>query len=65
MLRRTEEIIKYFKPKFYFIENPQTARTKDYAALDPGDFFDVDYCKAAQAAFLVETARNGKKQSTH
>jgi len=44
MLRRTEEIIKYFKPKFYFIENPQTARTKDYVALNPGDFFDVDYC---------------------
>ena len=30
ILRRTEEIIDYFKPSLYFIENPQTGRMKDY-----------------------------------
>ena len=43
ILRRTEEIIDYFKPPLYFIENPQTGRMKDYISDRP--FYDVDYCK--------------------
>ena len=30
MLNRTFEIIDYFQPKHWFVENPHTARTKDY-----------------------------------
>ena len=41
MLRRTEEIIDYFQPKFWFLENPQTARTKNYI---DRPFYTVDYC---------------------
>ena len=42
ILRRTEEIIDYFKPSLYFIENPQTGRMKDYF---DRPYYDVDYCK--------------------
>ena len=42
-MRRTEEIIDYFKPPLYFIENPQTGRMKDYISDRP--YYDVDYCK--------------------
>ena len=42
ILRRTEEIIDYFKPSLYFIENPQTGRIKDYI---DRPYYDVDYCK--------------------
>lgn len=43
ILRKTEEIIKYFKPKYFFIENPQTGKMKEY--LKHYNFYDVDYCK--------------------
>ena len=42
ILRRTEEIIDYFEPPLYFIENPQTGRMKDYISDRP--YYDVDYC---------------------
>ena len=42
MLNRTFEIIDYFQPKHWFVENPHTARTKDYIHDKP--FFVVDYC---------------------
>lgn len=42
ILRKTEEIINYFKPKTYFIENPQTGLMKNYINDKP--FYDIDYC---------------------
>jgi len=41
ILRKAEEIIKYFKPELYFIENPKTGRMKEYIN---SPFYDVDYC---------------------
>jgi len=29
ILRKTEEIINYYQPTYYFIENPQTGRMKE------------------------------------
>ena len=44
ILRKTEEIIQYFEPRLWFIENPQTGKMKDF--IDPSvNFYDVDYCK--------------------
>ena len=34
-LRKTEEIINYFQPKYYLTENPQSARMKDYINYKP------------------------------
>jgi site-specific DNA-cytosine methylase len=43
ILRKAQEIITYFKPNYWFIENPQTGRMKQYIIDIP--FYDVNYCK--------------------
>lgn len=52
ILRKAEEIINYFKPKHYFIENPQTGKMKDY--IDK-PYYDVDYCKYADWGYQKRT----------
>ena len=42
LLRRTEEIIKHFQPKIYFIENPDSGAMKRF--IDNKPFYIVDYC---------------------
>ena len=44
LLRKSEEIIEYFKPKFYFIENGMMSRLKNFVAKNPTQFYTVDYC---------------------
>ena len=41
---KTIEIIKYFNPKYFVIENPQTGLLKHQEFMDEFDFKDVDYC---------------------
>ena len=41
LLRKTEEIINYFKPTYYFIENPATGAMKRFLNLP---CYTVDYC---------------------
>ena len=42
LLRKTQEIIDYFKPKHYFIENPDTGQMKRFLLDLP--YYRVDYC---------------------
>lgn len=42
MVDKVREIIHYFKPKYYFIENPQSGLMKTY--ITDLQFYDVDYC---------------------
>ena len=42
---KTIEIIDYFKPKVWFIENPQTGLLKKQPFMKDLHFVDVDYCK--------------------
>ena len=42
---KTIEIIKYFNPKYFVIENPQTGLLKNQEFMDEFEFKDVDYCK--------------------
>ena len=42
---KTIEIIKYFNPKYFVIENPQTRLLKNQEFMDEFEFKDVDYCK--------------------
>ena len=42
---KTIEIINYFKPKYWFIENPQTGKLKEQPFMRDFDYYDVDYCK--------------------
>ena len=52
ILRKTELIIDYLKPTCYFIENPQTGKTKDYISKP---YYDVDYCKYADWGYRKRT----------
>ena len=46
---KTIEIIKYFQPRHWVIENPQTGLLKKQGFMDEFDFVDVDYCKYGMA----------------
>ena len=45
VVKRTLDIINYFAPAFYVIENPQTGLLKNQAIMQGVPFNDVDYCK--------------------
>lgn len=53
MVDKVFEIIDYFKPKFWWIENPQTGRMKDYITSKP--YYDVDYCKYSDWGYRKRT----------
>ena len=42
---KTIEIIKYFNPTYFVIENPQTGLLKNQEFMNELDYFDIDYCK--------------------
>lgn len=52
LLRKTEEIIDYLKPRYYFIENPQTGQMKKYI---DRPYYDVDYCKYSDWGYRKRT----------
>jgi len=43
LLFKAREIIDYLKPKYYFIENPQKGRMKNF--ITDLDYYDVCYCR--------------------
>ena len=45
IVMKTIEIINYFNPKYWFIENPQTGLLKQQEFMKELDYKDVDYCK--------------------
>lgn len=44
LVQKTIEIINYFEPYYYFIENPQTGCLKEQLFMQPLPYHDVDYC---------------------
>jgi hypothetical protein len=52
LLRKAEEIIDYLQPTYYFIENPQTGRMKDFLTRP---YYDVDYCKYSDWGYRKRT----------
>ena len=44
-MKRTLEIIDYFQPTFYMIENPQTGKLKEQEFMLELPYKDVGYCK--------------------
>ena len=42
---RTLDIIKYFNPNYYIIENPQTGLLKNQSFMNDLHYVDIDYCK--------------------
>ena len=44
LVLRSREVIDYFNPRAWFIENPQTGLLKDRPFMEGVPFSDVDYC---------------------
>lgn len=44
LIRKSLEIIDYFKPELWFMENPQTGILKDREVVKGLPFYDVSYC---------------------
>jgi len=54
MVDKIFEIIDYFDPQFYIIENPKTGKMKEYInSLIP--YYDVDYCKYSDWGYKKTT----------
>jgi site-specific DNA-cytosine methylase len=49
---KTLEIIEYFEPKVYFIENPASGRMKEFVNLP---FYNVTYCKYSDWGYRKAT----------
>ena len=45
IVMKTLEIIRYFNPRIWFIENPQTGLLKKQPFMEGLSYLDVDYCK--------------------
>ena len=45
LIKKTIEIIKYFEPEYWFLENPQTGKLVYQEFMDFIPFTDIDYCK--------------------
>ncbi len=58
MVDKLIEIIEYFKPKFWIIENPTSGKMKHYIANKYPKyniFYDVDYCKYSDWGYKKKT----------
>ena len=45
VVAKTMEIIKYFDPRYWIMENPQSGKLKDQTVVSQLAFDDIDYCK--------------------
>jgi site-specific DNA-cytosine methylase len=63
---RVFEIIDYFRPEKWFIENPQTGMMKHRPFMDGIPFYDVDYCRYSDWGYKKRTRiwTNVEYQST-
>lgn len=55
IVKKTIEILKYFKPSKWFIENPQTSKLKTRSFMQGIPFFDVDYCRFSDWGYRKRT----------
>jgi len=49
------EIIKYFNPKFWFVENPSTGNLKNRDIMANINYYDYDYCKYSDWGYKKRT----------
>ena len=45
LVQKTIEIIEYFNPEKFFIENPQSGTLKERSYMETIPFIDIDYCQ--------------------
>ena len=54
-VKRVLEIIEYFKPRAWCIENPKTGRLKDRAVVADLPYVDCDYCMYSDWGYRKQT----------
>tara|TARA_Y100000385_G_C12984389_1_gene589937 strand:- start:529 stop:1173 length:645 start_codon:yes stop_codon:yes gene_type:complete len=52
---RTLEILKYFNPELWFMENPQTGQLKGREYMKDIPYYDVDYCMYSDWGYKKRT----------
>jgi hypothetical protein len=55
LVLKTLEIIDYFNPAVWFIENPRTGRLKNREYMKDIPYYDVDYCKYSDWGYMKPT----------
>lgn len=55
IVRRTLQIIRYLRPRHWFLENPQTGLLKDQRQMRGLSFVDVDYCRFSDWGYRKPT----------
>ena len=55
LVKKTFEIIEYFKPYKWFIENPRTGLLKKRDIMKDIPFYDVDYCQYSNWGYRKQT----------
>ena len=54
-VKKTLEIIDYFKPKLWFIENPKSGKLKNREFMKDIPYYDVDYCMYSDWGYKKST----------
>lgn len=55
IVERTLEIINYFNPELWFIENPNTSKMKERDCMKDIPYYIVDYCKYSDWGYRKRT----------
>tara|TARA_R100001086_G_scaffold78374_1_gene37979 strand:+ start:1438 stop:2208 length:771 start_codon:yes stop_codon:yes gene_type:complete len=55
LVLKSFEIIEYFNPKLWFLENPQTGNLKNREIMKDKPFYDVDYCMYSDWGYKKRT----------
>ena len=55
LIKKTLEIINYFQPELWFMENPKTGTLKDRDVVKGIPFYDVDYCMYSDWGYRKRT----------
>ena len=55
VVERTLDIIRHFKPRLWFLENPRGGGMKKFACLEEQPFVDVDYCQFSDWGYKKPT----------
>lgn len=55
LIEKTFEIIEYFNPEYWFLENPQKAQLKDRDIIKDKPYYDVSYCMYSDWGYEKKT----------
>jgi site-specific DNA-cytosine methylase len=54
-VKKTFEIIDYFNPSLWFVENPQTGTLKNREFMKDKPYYDIDYCRYSNWGYRKRT----------